>query len=356
MARQLRIEYSGAIYHVACRMLGGRRLEDSQLFVDDKDRERFVDCLAERVKQYNIRLYLFVCMTNHFHLVFETPEGNCSKFMQSLSTAYTVYYNLRHRRHGHLLDGRYKAKLVEGDEYLLALSRYVHLNPVQVGALKDKPIGERIEALRSYRWSSYPSYIGKSKALDFIDYGPLLSEMQGRKRDWQKRYNEFVESGMAESDDDFHAVMKRSPRSIGGDGFRTWIDGLYQERLETRARPEDVSFRHIVEALPAVDVLSVLSKIFGVDVGEFSRRRHGSPLRALAAQLLIRYAGKSQRDVADLLGIGSGAAVCNQLKRFAGKLVDDRHLRGLVQQAEGRLEELRRKQVARISAHGHLTK
>ena len=77
-----------------------------------------------RVEQFNIRLYLFVCMTNHFHLVIETPEANCSKFMQSLTTAYTVYYNLRHSRHGHVFDGRYKAKLVEGDDYLLALSRY----------------------------------------------------------------------------------------------------------------------------------------------------------------------------------------------------------------------------------------
>ncbi|MBU4248404.1 MAG: transposase, partial [Verrucomicrobia bacterium] len=143
MARHLRVEFPGAIYHVTCRMIGDRWLDQSRLFVDDKDRERFVDCLADRVEQYNIRLYLFVCMTNHFHLVFETPEGNCAKFMQSLSTAYTVYYNLRHGRHGHLLDGRYKAKLVEGDEYLLALSRYVHLNPVRVGALKDKPLAEQ---------------------------------------------------------------------------------------------------------------------------------------------------------------------------------------------------------------------
>ncbi len=85
--------------------------------------------------------------------------------MQSLSTAYTVYYNLRHNRHGHLFDGRYKAKLVEGDDYLLSLSRYVHLNPVQVSSHKeqDKPIDERIKILRSHRWSSYPSYIGKRK-------------------------------------------------------------------------------------------------------------------------------------------------------------------------------------------------
>ena len=128
MARHLRVEFPGAIYHVTCRMLGDSRLENSRLFTEDRERERFLERLGEGVEQYNIRLYLFVLMTNHFHLVFETPEGNCSKFMHSLSTAYTVFYNLRHRRHGHLLDGRFKAKLVDGDNYLLALTRYVHLN------------------------------------------------------------------------------------------------------------------------------------------------------------------------------------------------------------------------------------
>ncbi len=106
------------------------------LFKDDKDRDRFLVCLLERVETYHIRLYMFVLMRNHFHLVFETPEANCSKFMKSLSAAYTVYYNLRHKRHGHLFDGRYKGKLVEGDEYLSALSRYVHLNPVTGSATK----------------------------------------------------------------------------------------------------------------------------------------------------------------------------------------------------------------------------
>ncbi len=171
MARHMRVEFPGAFYHVTCRMVGDWKSEETHLFKDDADYERFLERLAERVEQFNIRLYLFVCMTNHFHLVFETPQANCSKFMQSLSTAYTVYYNLRHGRHGHLLDGRFKAKLVDGDDYLLALSRYVHLNPVQVGSMKDKPITERIEALRAWRWSSYPSYIGKRKTLDFVQYG-----------------------------------------------------------------------------------------------------------------------------------------------------------------------------------------
>ena len=121
MARHLRVEYPGAIYHVTCRMVGNWQTDKTLLFKDDADHERFVDRLGERVEQFNIRLYLFVCMTNHFHLVFETPEANCSKFMQSLSTAYTVYFNLRHGRHGHLLDGRYKEY---GDGQIVGVSHY----------------------------------------------------------------------------------------------------------------------------------------------------------------------------------------------------------------------------------------
>jgi putative transposase len=351
MARNLRVEFPGAIYHVTCRMVGDAPSLGSYggtgwppercLFRDDDDRFRFLDCLSERVEQHGIRLYLFVLMTNHFHLVFETPEGNCSKFMQSLTTAYTVYYNLRHHRHGHLFDGRYKARLVDGDDYLLALSRYVHLNPVHVADEAGKPIEERIQTLRAYRWSSYLSYIGKRKAFDFVEYGPLLSEMSGRKGEWPKRYREFVESGLAESDEEFKVALKLSPRSIGGDQFRAWIDELHLDKLAKQARPEDVSFRHITEPLPANDVLEILAELFDVEVDEFSRRRHGSPLRAVAARLLIRFAGLSQRDVADLLEIGSGSAVSKQLAALPAKVADDRRLRRLVKKAEGQLEALR---------------
>ena len=360
MARHLRVEFPGAIYHVTCRMIGdtpasccGRNtggadwLPEKHLFRDDADRQRFLGRLAERVEQYHIRLYLFVCMTNHFHLVFETPEANCSRFMQSLLTAYTVYYNLRHGRHGHLLDGRFKAKLVEGDTYLLALSRYVHLNPVQVGTVKEEPIVERIGLLRSYPWSSYPGYIGKARTLEFVEYGPLLSEMQGHDHDWPEEYRQFVEAGLAESDDDFSKVMELSPRSIGGEGFRAWIDQLHQKQLENHARPEDVLFRNVSEPLPVGEVLATLSDVFEVSVDEFGRRRRGSPLRGVAARCLIRYAGLSQRDVADVLGIGSGAAVCNQMNRFADKLAQDIRLRSLVSHVEERLEDQKRKWINR---------
>ncbi len=349
MARPLRIEYSGAIYHITCRMVGEKtdHLDgmkwpaDKRLFRDDADRARFLEQLEDRVQQFHIRLFLFVLMTNHFHLVFETPEANCSKFMQSLLTAYTVYYNLRHRRHGHLLDGRFKAKLVAGDDYLLALSRYVHLNPVQIGAMKDKPITVRIEALRSWRWSSYPSYIGKRKALHFVACGPLLAEMSGRPQEWPKRYREFVESGLSTPDDGIKAALKESPRSVGGDGFRAWIDELYQQRVATYACPEDVAFRHTTEPLAPNEVLRVLAEVLDVEPDAFRQRRYKSPLRAVAARMLIQYAAQSQRAVAALLEMGSGSAVCKQLSSLPEKLSEDQRLCRRVQQAAEHLLEIK---------------
>jgi putative transposase len=337
MARQLRVEYPGAIYHVTCRMLGNAR---SRLFKDDADRQRFLKRLSERVEQFNIRLYMFVLMKNHFHLVFETPEGNCSRFMQSLSTAYTVYYNLRHRRHGHLFDGRYKAKVVEGDEYLLALTRYVHLNPVKVSGIKDRPLKERRDYLREYRWSSYRSYVGKEKQVAYVDYGPVLSEMSGRQKDWPKRYREFVEGGIAEDDQEFREALKESPRSIGGDAFRGWVDVVYQKLAAKHNVPEDVSFRRVTESLDPRKVLDTAAHVMGVDVKEFSRRRRGSVLRGIAARCLCKYAGQTQREAAATLGIGSGAAVSMQMKKLSSTLPKDRKLRKLLMKVEEDLSRM----------------
>ena len=340
MARQLRVEYSGAIYHVTCRMLGDAR---SRLFLDDADRARFLERLGERVEQYDIRLYMFVLMTNHFHLVFETPEGNCSRFMQSLSTAYTVYYNLRHNRHGHLLDGRYKAKLVDGDDYLLVLSRYVHLNPVKVSPIRNRPMEERKSCLRQYPWSTYQSYIGEQKPFDYVDYGPVLSEMGGKKRARRKAYRKFVESGLAGDDKEFMAILKESPGSIGGEPFRAWVGELYQELLEKHARPEDVSFRRTHEVMLPDEVIEVLSEVLKVKEEEFCRRRRNSPLRAIAARYLMKYAGQSQREAADYLKAGSGSAVSKQMVRYKELLSGDRRWGKLMDKCETVLS-VRRKQ------------
>jgi len=134
MARPLRIEYPGAFYHVTCR--GNER---KQIFQDDADRHTFLDILDASLKTFKVSLHGYVLMDNHFHLIVETPEANLGKLMQRFNTAYTIYYNRRHNRNGHLYQGRYKAILIDADEYLLELSRYVHLNPVRIRKYSRSP-------------------------------------------------------------------------------------------------------------------------------------------------------------------------------------------------------------------------
>ena len=149
MARKLRVQFEGAIYHVTIRGVDRRRIFD-----DDADRDRFLLKLGEAAEACGVRLYLFCLMTNHVHLLAETPHANLSVFMHKLQTDYTVYYYLRHRRSEHLMQGRFGAVLVQGDEYLLKLSRYIHLNPVFIRAQKAKTQEKRVKALRE--WTSSP--------------------------------------------------------------------------------------------------------------------------------------------------------------------------------------------------------
>lgn len=138
MARKLRIQFNGAIYHVTFR--GNAR---QPIFADDRDRERLTARVAESAEDFDVRVYLYCWMGNHGHMLVETPRGNLSVFMGSVLTGYTVYFNLRHRRCGHLMQGRFGSMLVSGDAYLLRLSRYVHLNPVSVEAWRGRPLEER---------------------------------------------------------------------------------------------------------------------------------------------------------------------------------------------------------------------
>ena len=150
MARKPRILIPGGLYHVTSR--GNER---QVVFRDDRDRLRFLERLADSLAVHDVRVFLYCLMPNHLHLLVETPKGNLDRFMGSLLTGYAVYFNLRHQRAGHLMQGRYGAQVVEGNEYLLKLSRYVHLNPVQVTEIRERSLTERIQILREYRWSSF---------------------------------------------------------------------------------------------------------------------------------------------------------------------------------------------------------
>ena len=325
MARPLRVEYEGAIYHVTVRGNGRRAI-----FLDDRDRRRFLVRLSDCLEAHTVRLYLFCLMSNHVHLMLETPAGNLSGFMHRLQTAYSVYFNRRHGRSGHLTQGRYGARVVRGEEYLLRLSRYIHLNPVFVRGAKQLPVRERIARLRKYPWSSYRSYIGRAAPPAFVEHAPMLAMVdaaatlgesaasgQGGQAERRRTYRRFVESAIAKTDEDLRRVMAASPLAIGSESFVQWVRQMHEKLLGRHGRAEDVALRRRSRRLPVERVLAIVCGRLGVDRAEVRRRQRGSLLRPIAAKMLCQYAGLTQRQAADLLGLSTGAAVSMQLKSLA---------------------------------------
>ncbi len=322
MARKLRIQYPGAIYHVTLR-----GVEQRQLFTDDMDRSRLVDRLAVAVEACGVRLYVFCLMDNHVHLLLETPQANLSAFMHKLATAYTVYFNRRHRRAGHLTQGRYGAEPVQGDEYLRRLSRYLHLNPVHMGAWAKAAVAERRQYLQRYPWSSYRGYAGLAKPWGFVDEGPLLAMTGVAPRQQRREYRRFVEMGLATSDEELQKLLGGHRWGIGDAAFQARIRALHSEIAIGVRRPEDVSFRRVEPQVDVAAVLGAVAQVFGRQVAELRRRQYGCVARAVAALLLGRLSGMNQRDVASYLGVGTGSAVCRMLRRLSEQLTEDAVLR-----------------------------
>ena len=339
MARQLRLDYEGAIYHVTVRSNGG---ED--LFGDDKDRVYLLGRIKESAEQHGVRVYLFCLMTNHFHLVVETPQGNLGRFMQSLLTAYTVYFNLRHRRHGHVTQGRYGARVVEGDAYLLKLSRYVHLNPVHVKTVAKKTLEERIEVLRRHRWSSYPGYSGLGARFEVVEEGPMLALVDGRGEARRKAYRRFVEDGLKKPDEVFAGEMWRSPRSIGTEKFREWVDDLYRGKMKDHRRREDVSFREATrKRVSAEQVEGVVAKVCGVKAEELKARRRESPVKGIAGMMMVKYANLTQREVSDRLGLTTGSGVSYQVRKVRKQMLRYENVERWVDKIRTHLDSICRK-------------
>lgn len=324
MARKLRLEFKGAIYHVTFRGNGRQNI-----FRSDADRRRLLERMEQSINDFGVRLYAYCLMSNHVHLLAETPRGNLSRFMSSVLTGYSVYFNRRHRRVGHLMQGRYGAKLVEGSEYLLGVSRYIHLNPLRTAAMRNAPIPEQRKYLRRYRWSSYRGYAGLGKVEDWVDRNALWTLSPGRGSRAQ-RYRCYVEVGLAATDGEFEELMRSSPLAVGSTAFVERAKTRYAERVSKARKQEDVALRRMDPARSPEEVIRVVCTALGIHRTELGRKRRDSTNRAIAAQMLVRYAGLTQRKAATRLGIRSGAAVSYLLRSLRERMKGDRRLRQLM--------------------------
>ena len=265
MARKSRIHVPGGVYHVMLRGNGGQAI-----FPEAEDGAAFLALLAEGVARYGFRCHGYCLMPNHAHLVLQAGAIPLSQAMQNLSFRYTRHINGREKRVGHLFQGRYKAILVDADAYLLALVRYVHLNPVRAH-LCDKP--------EAWRWSGHRAYLGRADA-PWLTTELVLSMLAPREGDARAAYAAFVAEGMGEARrPEFH--------SGNGGGGRVLGDDEFVERALAAAgeRPDNPpSLEAIVAAVAAEYGLAA------ADLADPSRARRLSQARGLAA-LLARETG-----------------------------------------------------------------
>ena len=181
MARPLRIEFEGALYHVTSR---GDRQED--IYLNNNDRAAFLDILAKVCERFNWGVHAYCLMSNHYHLLIETPEANLSQGMRQLNGVYTQRFNRSNKRVGHVFQGRYKAILVQKEPYLLELARYIVLNPVRA---------EMVRTAKDWPWSSYRATAGLKKNETWLVVDWLLGTFSSKKNIAVKRYREFVSDG-----------------------------------------------------------------------------------------------------------------------------------------------------------------
>lgn len=234
MARPLRIEFPGAVYHVTSR--GNAK---GMIYEDDRDRHKFLDILGSVVRKHRWLCHAYCLMGNHYHLLIETPEGNLSRGMRQLNGIYTQAYNRRHKRPGHLFQGRYKAILVEKDSYLLALCRYIVLNPVAAGMVK---------APGDWPWSSYLATAGLTAAPELLTTDWLTAQFASTRRKAYRLYRDFVCRGI-----DQPSIWEklRGGVLLGDEGFVC----RFQTRLSEKIRQEEIPKCQRLLHRPSLDEL-----------------------------------------------------------------------------------------------------
>jgi hypothetical protein len=216
------------------------------------------------------------------------------------------------------------------------------LNPVFTTALCHRSVGERRAFLRQYPWSSYRSYIGKDRRLEWVDYAPILATVAAAGSQSAATYRRFVEAGIEQIDVAFLEEQKASRLCLGSERFQARIRALYEDRLRGRPRSEDIALRRSGTRLPVKRILQAVCEGFGVDRAALLRRRRDARMRAVASRLLCDLGGLTQREVAEVLGLRSGAAVSAQLRQLAEQVTTDRRLRRQMAAVVAQLKAARR--------------
>ena len=283
MARPLRLEFPGAVYHLTAR--GDRR---EPIFADESDRLLFLELLGKEVRQQGWLLYAYCLMDNHYHLLLETPEPNLARGMRRLNGVYTQVFNRRHQQVGHLLQGRYKSILVDKDSYLMELCRYVVLNPVRA---------KMVAAVKHWPWSSYLSTVDKAPCPDWLAADRVLALFGNTPAAGRRGYERFVGQG---------AGLPSVWGNVSGQIFLG--NKAFLKRMQKMAQSKPGSNVPHSQRRPlrpsTEDVLKKVGATYTLPAKKVLDRSHPEAFKA-AIYLLRRRANLTLKEVARLAGVST---------------------------------------------------
>lgn len=336
MPRPWRITYSGAMYHLTSRGNGRQKI-----FFGDEDYERLLEQLDEALKKDEVVLYAYVLMPNHFHLLVATPLGNIKRFMQRLNTAYGMYFRYKHNAPGHCFQGRYGAKLVGGDDYIVRLTRYIHLNPVKVARMKGTNAEEKIAVLNGWRWSSYAGYVDARRAEERVNYRWRQLMRRATEKGRRAAYREYMLGMLAGTDEELKKAMESSRYAIGDERFIEEAESDLRDIKMTRYMDHDV-IRPKERVLSLQAVEEAVSIGFSVPVEDLHCHGHRAGVtKAAAIELCCRLTGKSQREVGRHFGYRSESSVGKQRSLLARLVGEDKALAARLAQITGGLMKVK---------------
>jgi len=300
--------------------------ERGKIYYANTDYEKFKDYLKDGQEKYGYRLHCYVLMTNHYHLLMETPDGNISKVMHYINGSYTTHINRKRKRSGHLFEGRYKAILIDRDSYLLELSRYVHLNPVRA-KIVSRP--------EDYPYSSYASYISRKKD-DCVYHELILGMISKDMKGSRKKYREFVEIGLEKKIE--NPLMNVYGAAILGS--KTFIRESLGRLKDGMLHKGEIAHRRQLQAAHgSEDIIAAICSHLKVSREDLLRK--GGENRKIAIYLMKKLTGMSNKQIGHLFGGLSYSAVAKVYQRFSAEAKTNKPLRKLLKELRVNLSSVK---------------
>ncbi len=320
MARPLRIEYPGAYYHVMNRGLSRRHI-----FIENQDRKGFLDLIGDLSRLWKVEVYAYCLMDTHVHLLLGTPLGGLSRAMRHLDGIYTQRFNRAHRRDGPLFRGRYKAILIDAEDYFLSVARYIHQNPVKAGLVSN---------MDHYRWSSHQGYVDRKKGPDWLNTETLLSRFS-RGRMGLGEYQEYMHAPLEKEIAEYYSKQYYKP-VLGGKEFVEWVMEKVGAKVEEEKPESRRVFRPELE-----EIVEATATYYGKTMGELKKRRRGheNEARGMAMYLGRRLGGYKLTEIGRAMGVGKYSTVSSACLVMKERVERDRGVARRAKQIEQSLSK-----------------